>query len=166
MDADKRQKELIHTANNDWTSNSAPTSYITSLPARHKERLLSSLDSASMRGTTPERAEFEVLSGDGEEDHPSIMDEDEWTDRNFGNSLIEDGGQEDNNTSEDSVSDLDSSDDEDDSDEENVLRDEAGNPLSAKEARQLQRAWLKRYRRGEDRSEYDNVPGSQRYVYI
>ena len=42
-----------------------------------------------------------------EEDVPSIMDEDEWTDRNFGNSLLMEE-EENENTSEDSVSDLDS----------------------------------------------------------
>ena len=74
------------------------------------------------------------------------MDEDEWTDRNFGgNSLVI---EEDNNTSEDSVSDLDSDEFEEDSKK----------PLSAKEARQLQREWLKRIRNGdEDVSQYDNV---------
>ncbi len=116
-----------------------------------------------MRGNTPERAEFEALSG--EEEHPSIMDEDEWTDRNFGNSLIEEADeQEDHNTSEDSVSDLDSDESsyEDDEDEDHVLRDETGKPLSAREARQLQREWLKRYKNTEEPSEYDNVPGSQR----
>ena len=78
--------------------------------------------------------------------HSSIMDEDEWTDRNFGgNSLVI---EEDNNTSEDSVSDLDSDEFEEDSKK----------PLSAKEARQLQREWLKRIRNGdEDVSQYDNV---------
>ena len=75
------------------------------------------------------------------------MDEDEWTDRNFGgNSLVIE--EEDNNTSEDSVSDLDSDEFEEDSKK----------PLSAKEARQLQREWLKRIRNGdEDVSQYDNV---------
>ena len=43
------------------------------------------------------------------------MDEDEWTDRNFGNSLLMEE-EERENTSEDSVSDLDS--EADDSDEE------------------------------------------------
>ena len=45
------------------------------------------------------------------------MDEDEWTDRNFGNSLLMEEEEEENkNTSEDSISDLDS--DENDSDDE------------------------------------------------
>ena len=53
-------------------------------------------------GATPERAEFEA-SIDQDSEPPSIMDEDEWTDRNFGgNSLIIINDEEDdNNTSED-----------------------------------------------------------------
>ncbi len=52
------------------------------------------------------RAEFEAAVDKASEDEtPSIMDEDEWTDRNFGNSLLLD---ELPNTSEDSVTDLDS----------------------------------------------------------
>lgn len=44
------------------------------------------------RGQTPERIEFENLAGlsDAEEAH-SQMDEDEWTDRNFGASTAEIG---------------------------------------------------------------------------
>jgi len=54
------------------------------------------------------RAEFEAsVDKASEEETPSIMDEDEWTDRNFGNSLLL---EELPNTSEDSVSDLDSDD--------------------------------------------------------
>ena len=55
-------------------------------------------------GATPERAEFEA-SIDQDSESPSIMDEDEWTDRNFGgNSLIIINDEEDNNTSEDRYS--------------------------------------------------------------
>ena len=86
------------------------------------------------------------------------MDEDEWTDRNFGgNSLVM--IEEDNNTSEDSATSLDS--DEDDPDDEDSKK-----PLSAKEARQLQREWLKRIQNGDDDEEishYDNVK-DHRYV--
>ena len=48
------------------------------------------------RGQTPERIEFENLAGisDNEEAH-SIMDEDEWTDRNFGPSAAEMGSSDD-----------------------------------------------------------------------
>jgi hypothetical protein len=174
-DAQRRQQEqLIHKPNQEWTS--APNSYINSLPARHKERLLASLDPAQMRGTTPERAEFEASidlhSAEDEDGGPSIMDEDEWTDRNFGgNSLIilEDDEEEDHNTSEDSVTDL-------DSDDDVRLRDDNGKPLTAREARQLQREWLRRYddrrnndeEEAEDVSQYDNVGKreSNRYFLI
>lgn len=48
------------------------------------------------RGQTPERIEFENLAGvlDPEEGH-SQMDEDEWTDRNFGASTAELGSSDD-----------------------------------------------------------------------
>ena len=136
-DAENRKySELIHRTQTDWQPNA--------ISSRTRQRL------NDKRGATPERAEFEA-SIDQDSEPPSIMDEDEWTDRNFGgNSLIiiED---EDNNTSEDSVSDLESDEDDD---------EEGKKPLTAKEARQLQREWLKRqYDRdgGKDRSRYDNV---------
>jgi hypothetical protein len=54
------------------------------------------------------RAEFEAsVDIHSEEETPSIMDEDEWTDRNFGNSLLMEE-EENENTSEDSLSDLES----------------------------------------------------------
>merc|ERR1712223_1720171 len=89
-------------------------------------------------------------------------DEDEWTDRNFGgNSLIIINDEEDNNTSEDSVSELDSDEDDDDNTEDEGMNEK---PLTAKEAKQLQREWLKsRYdslrRNGSEHelSHYDNV---------
>ena len=107
-----------------------------------------------------ERAEFEA-SIDQDSEPPSIMDEDEWTDRNFGGNSLVIIDEEDNNTSEDSVSDLDS--DELDLDEEGKDK-----PLTAKEARQLQREWMKRYKgttdtvvtnngSDEEVSRYDNV---------
>ena len=48
------------------------------------------------RGQTPERIEFENLAriSDAEEAH-SQMDEDEWTDRNFGASAAEMGSSDD-----------------------------------------------------------------------
>ena len=92
------------------------------------------------------------------------MDEDEWTEQNFGgNSLVLN-----ENTSEDSVSDLDSDEEGDEDDEENDKK-----PLTAKEARQLQRAWLKQrmddIRNGAsdpEMSQYDNVKDLHRYVLI
>lgn len=44
------------------------------------------------RGQTPERIEFENLAGVSDTEEPrSQMDEDEWTDRNFGASAAEMG---------------------------------------------------------------------------
>ena len=149
-DAENRKySELLHQTQTDWAGN---PSYIN----RHKDRL------NLRRGATPERAEFEA-SLDPDSQPTSIMDEDEWTEQNFGgNSLVLN-----ENTSEDSVSDLDS----DDPDDEDYDEDPDKKPLTAKEARQLQRAWLKqRYDdiRNGDRSDpevsqYDNVKDLHRY---
>ena len=94
-----------------------------------------------------------------------MLDEDEWTDRNFGSSslVLEENGKmekrrskEANNkneadhpssdhgdTSEDAISDLDTdteSESEEDEDDEPGSR-----PLTSNEARQLQKEWIKRY---------------------
>lgn len=57
------------------------------------------------RGQTPERIEFENLArvSDAEDAHSQIMDEDEWTDRNFGASAAEMGSSDDD---DDDISDL------------------------------------------------------------
>ncbi len=79
------------------------------------------------------------------------MDEDEWTDRNFGNSFQMEDDQKkakgkrattkvDGDTSEDSISDL-----ETDSDLENDQDDPGSRPLTADETRQLQKEWIKKY---------------------
>lgn len=48
------------------------------------------------RGQTPERIEFENLAGMSDpEEAQSQMDEDEWTDRNFGASTAEMGSSDD-----------------------------------------------------------------------
>lgn len=48
------------------------------------------------RGQTPERIEFENLAGMSDaEEAQSQMDEDEWTDRNFGASAAEMGSSDD-----------------------------------------------------------------------
>lgn len=49
------------------------------------------------RGGTPERAEFENSIADeaAKEDQLSEIDEDEWTDRNFGSSIHTGSGSED-----------------------------------------------------------------------
>ena len=100
------------------------------------------------RGTTPERVEYEAsIDLYSEEEGLGVIDEDEWTDRNFGNSTIDSNG----NTSDDSISDL-------ESDEE---RDADGveQPLTADETRKLAREWRARY--NGDQSEDDSMYGSQ-----
>ncbi len=116
------------------------------------------------------RVEFEVSVDLSEEEAPSIMDEDEWTDRNFGNSSLVleggDGGEKkgdvaasakakdrggrqdgaggtaDADTSDDSISDLDT---DTDSDEEEEDEEAGSRPLTSNEARQLQKEWIKKY---------------------
>ena len=63
------------------------------------------------------------------------IDEDEWTDRNFGNSTANDM-----NTSEDSVSDLESD------TEVGVGGPDIERPLTADETRRLHRVWRARYK--------------------
>ncbi|KAJ8665000.1 hypothetical protein QAD02_006662 [Eretmocerus hayati] len=86
------------------------------------------------RGQTPERIEFENLAGisDAEDAH-SIMDEDEWTDRNFGPSAAEMG-------SSDDISDM------SDSDEDNEVFEEAiDQPLTTEGTLELAKNWTLRY---------------------
>ncbi|XP_044587418.1 F-actin-monooxygenase Mical isoform X3 [Cotesia glomerata] len=86
------------------------------------------------RGQTPERIEFENLAemSDAEEAH-SQMDEDEWTDRNFGASAAEMG-------SSDDISDM------SDSDEENEIYEEAiDQPLTTEGTIELAKNWTLRY---------------------
>ena len=69
-----------------------------SLPLSHKDRLLSRLSRGNEgRGATPERVEFEasVVEDNAAEDEDNLqsanslmLDEDEWTDRNFGSSSL------------------------------------------------------------------------------
>merc|ERR1719422_1769577 len=88
------------------------------------------------RGATPERAEYEAsIDLSAEESGLEQIDEDEWTDRNFGNSNANDM-----NTSEDSVSDLESD------AEEGEVGLEVERPLTADETRRLQREWRARYK--------------------
>ena len=72
-----------------------------------------------------------------------MLDEDEWTDRNhFQHESSKDGLEdEENDTSEDSFSDLET--DSDDSDEESD-GDGSERPLTANDARALQRNWLRK----------------------
>ena len=87
------------------------------------------------RGTTPERVEYEAsIDLSAEESGLEQIDEDEWTDRNFGNSTANDV-----NTSDDSISDL-------ESDGEPGVQNEVERPLTADETRRLAREWRARYK--------------------
>ncbi|XP_059350654.1 F-actin-monooxygenase MICAL3-like isoform X5 [Daphnia carinata] len=92
------------------------------------------------RDGTPERVEFENSIADeaAKEDQLSEIDEDEWTDHNFGNST--------HSGTEDEASSLDdsSSDEEEDGEGgENVM--ELDPPLTAEGTRRLAEAWKKRH---------------------
>ena len=69
-------------------------------------RLLEPKRGSLDRGATPERMTYEASIEMSEESGLEQIDEDEWTDRNFGNSTANDV-----NTSDDSISDLESDDD-------------------------------------------------------
>lgn len=91
------------------------------------------------RGATPERMTYEAsIDLSAEESGLEQIDEDEWTDRNFGNSTANDI-----NTSDDSLSDL-------ESDEECQAKVEvagsSGGPLTVRETRRLAREWRNRYK--------------------
>nr|XP_012143698.1 PREDICTED: protein-methionine sulfoxide oxidase mical3b isoform X8 [Megachile rotundata] len=86
------------------------------------------------RGQTPERIEFENLAEISDAEEPqSQMDEDEWTDRNFGASTAEMG-------SSDDISDM------SDSDEDNEVFEEAiDQPLTTEGTLELAKNWTLRY---------------------
>ncbi|KAJ1523620.1 hypothetical protein ONE63_001463 [Megalurothrips usitatus] len=90
------------------------------------------------RGQTPERITFSNLAGiagsSDQEEHPSEMDEDEWTDRNFGASAAE-------CDSSDDLSDL--SDEDDDGAE--AFAEAIDVPLTADETLRLAENWTRRY---------------------
>lgn len=103
------------------------------------------------RDGTPERVEFEnsIAAEAASADDLSEIDEDEWTDHNFGISINSGSA-----GSEDEASSLDSSDEEDDDDSddneqivealnENII--ELDRPLTADETRRLAENWKKRY---------------------
>lgn len=83
------------------------------------------------RGQTPERIEFENADAmsDGEPSVEHIIDENEWTDRNFGTA------------SEESESDLSSSDESDSDTDSDIYEDVNGSPLEA-QTLQLANAWI------------------------
>jgi len=98
------------------------------LSPKHRERIKDIID----RGATPERAEFEVsIDLSAEDEKQQIMDEDEWTDLNFGTST------NCANTSEDSLSDLET---------DNDLEMNSERPLTADQTREFAREWRARQR--------------------
>ncbi|XP_014469225.1 PREDICTED: protein-methionine sulfoxide oxidase Mical isoform X2 [Dinoponera quadriceps] len=111
----------------------------TAITSRTPEKAKISLESVAGldlldRGQTPERIEFENLAGilDPEEAH-SQMDEDEWTDRNFGASTAEMGSSEE-------ISEI------SDSDEDNEIFEEAiDQPLTTEGTLELAKNWTLRY---------------------
>nr|CAD7567614.1 unnamed protein product [Timema californicum] len=101
------------------------------------------LDSMS----TPERIEFENLAGAAQdvEETPSEMDEDEWTDRNFGASAAEGSSDDDMSDSEDEEEDV-----------ANEVFEEAIDqpvPVTADATRRLAETWTRRYSKNNDESE-------------
>ncbi|XP_069686571.1 F-actin-monooxygenase Mical isoform X3 [Periplaneta americana] len=102
--------------------------------------------------STPERIEFENLTAAASdvEEVPSEMDEDEWTDRNFGASAAE--------GSSDSLSDL--SDSEEEANE--VFEEAIEQPLTLDETRRLAETWTRRYSKTpEDKQNGDDKGGRQ-----
>ncbi|XP_046822766.1 protein-methionine sulfoxide oxidase mical3a isoform X3 [Vespa crabro] len=103
------------------------------------------------RGQTPERIEFENLArvSDTEEAH-SQMDEDEWTDRNFGASAAEMG-------SSDDISDM------SDSDDDNEVFEEAiDQPLTTEGTLELAKNWTLRYSNSQNAAGQSDT-GSNEY---
>ncbi|EEB11756.1 hypothetical protein Phum_PHUM131580 [Pediculus humanus corporis] len=92
---------------------------------------------ATDRGGTPERIEFENLAENASDvdEGPSEMDEDEWTDRNFGASAAE--------FSSDDVLDATDSEEDDDDDQEDLLEEEA--LMTADETRKAAERWSRRH---------------------
>lgn len=74
--------------------------------AQQSERARMSSDSMDNRGKTPERIEFADGLSDGEPKEDEIMDENEWTDLNFGtgdeDSMDEDSSDDESDTESDS----------------------------------------------------------------
>jgi len=108
---------------------------IPSQPTQKTPKMLSVDEDMMDKGTTPERIEFENLSGVGEtaSDHEdSEMDEDEWTDRNFGASAAE--------ASSDEASDL-----SDSEDEEYAEALDVDMNMTADETRRLAETWSRKH---------------------
>jgi len=106
----------------------------------NRDRLLEPKRMPLDRGATPERMTYEATLDMSEESGLEQIDEDEWTDRNFGNSTANDV-----NTSDDSISDLESD------DEARIkagVANASGGPLTVGETRRLAREWRARYKGG------------------
>ncbi|XP_058793152.1 F-actin-monooxygenase Mical [Phymastichus coffea] len=127
--SDRKKLPLTNKENIPQSSNTLKT------PDKTKSALegISGLDLLD-RGQTPERIEFENLAGMSDaEEAQSIMDEDEWTDRNFGPSAAEMG-------SSDDISDM------SDSDDDNEVFEEAiDQPLTTEGTLELAKNWTLRY---------------------
>lgn len=97
------------------------------------------------RGQTPERIEFENADAmsDGEPSLENIIDENEWTDRNFITS------------SEESESDLSSSDDSDDESDLDMYEEANESPIGA-QTLQLANDWIGKQRYSKDSDDSDN----------
>ena len=104
-----------------------------------RDRLLEPKKGSLDRGATPERMTYEASIEMSEESGLEQIDEDEWTDRNFGNSTANDV-----NTSDDSISDLESDDDE--RGIKAAVANESGGPLTVRETRRLAKEWRARYK--------------------
>ncbi|CAH2012191.1 unnamed protein product [Acanthoscelides obtectus] len=114
------------------------------------------------RVQTPERIEFSNLSTGNassiHEDSLSQMDEDEWTDRNFGASCAEQGDSDDE-TSSDSDSDIDDEEEEDD-----AYDDALEDPEAKDGAAKWPDRWKHSYRRNSnDSDEFSSSDGSSYY---
>lgn len=108
-------------------------------------------------GQTPERIEFEnadATLSDGEPSFHNIIDENEWTDRNFG---TEDSGS--------NLSDTTDSDDDSDSSESEEYEEAEGSPLEAHTLK-LANDWIGQQRHSsnqysDDNESYDSSEGIQ-----
>ncbi|XP_023314724.1 F-actin-monooxygenase Mical isoform X3 [Trichogramma pretiosum] len=145
--SERRKLALVNKENIPQTSNTHKT------PDKPKTSIegISGLDLLD-RGQTPERIEFENLAGvsDNDDAH-SIMDEDEWTDRNFGQSAAEMG-------SSDDISDL------SDSEDDNEVYEEAmDQPLTTEGTLELAKNWTLRYSHPPHPAAGNSDTGSNEY---
>ncbi|XP_050312403.1 F-actin-monooxygenase Mical isoform X6 [Anthonomus grandis grandis] len=113
------------------------------------------------RVQTPERIEVSNLSSGNvssdHEDHPSQMDEDEWTDKNFGQSCNELDESDDDDDSTSSVSDT-------DSDDEAAFDDALEQPVTKEGTMKWAERWKNSYRKGRG-SDSDGYSSSDHSSY-